>query len=61
MFSPMSFDPSNHFLKIRYSKFQSWSPLALLHFMSVNVILELHYQPTSFHALALVMSPRLGS
>jgi len=65
----MSFDPWNTFLKIQDSirittpKMESaWECVgSFLHIpRSANVPLGLHSRTTSFHAFALVTSPRLG-
>jgi hypothetical protein len=68
----MSFDLSNHFMKIQKSTGiptpkmgVHWGVCGLIpsHFSyiprSASVIYGLHSQPTPFHALTLVVNPRL--
>jgi hypothetical protein len=62
-FNLMSFDPSirTSIPKVNFHSVWAHSLTLLCTLESMNIILGLHFQLTFFHALALIVSPRLGS
>ncbi len=63
--NPMNFDPSNNSLKVWKSNSlrSAWVHSLTLSRIprNVRVSLRLHFRPSPFHALALVVSPKLRS